>query len=278
MPGVKQLWTYAETGFHPLAAAIVRESYKREALGSAFRILGEGQLTLTKFLIVTDQNIDLADFPLLLEAVLERFDPKQDLFIFNNTSFDTLDYTGDRLNHGSKAVLMGIGEPKRSLPRDYYTSHNDSLHVSLNASNTNASARPNVLSSNLNSNLLGITNVAVYCAGCLVVSGAAYTENPKLAQQLLDQSADRLAAWPLVILVDNVNIARDQTSFLWTVFTRFNPAADLYAQARLNRHHLGYECPIIIDARMKPGYPDELFPREDIVQRVDQRWSEYFGR
>jgi 4-hydroxybenzoate decarboxylase subunit C len=96
MPGVKQLWTYAETGFHPLAAAIVRESYKREALGSAFRILGEGQLTLTKFLIITDQNVDLANFPLLLETVLERFDPQQDLFIFNNTSHDTLDYTGDR--------------------------------------------------------------------------------------------------------------------------------------------------------------------------------------
>src|SRR6202022_4848709 len=95
---------------------------KREALGSAFRILGEGELTLTKFLIITDQNIDLANFPLLLETVLERFDPVQDLFIFNNTSHDTLDYTGDRLNHGSKAVLLGVGEPKRSLPRDYYAS------------------------------------------------------------------------------------------------------------------------------------------------------------
>lgn len=63
MPGVKDLWTYAETGFHPLAAAVVRESYRREALAHAFRILGEGQLTLTKFLIVTDQVLPLDDFP-----------------------------------------------------------------------------------------------------------------------------------------------------------------------------------------------------------------------
>jgi UbiD family decarboxylase len=259
MPGVKQLWTYAETGFHPLAAAIVRESYKREALGSAFRILGEGQLTLTKFLIITDQNLELSNFPLLLETVLERFDPLQDLFIFNNTSHDTLDYTGDRLNHGSKAVLMGVGEPRRSLPKDYYSSLKDA----------DASA---------DSNLPGIHNAAVYCAGCLVISGASYEENPLLPQQILEQSADRLAAWPLVILADSVEIARDQTAFLWTVFTRFNPAADLYARAHLNRHHLGYELPIIIDARMKPGYPDELFPREDIVRLVDERWNEYFGR
>jgi 3-polyprenyl-4-hydroxybenzoate decarboxylase len=291
MPGVKQLWTYAETGFHPLAAAIVRESYKREALGSAFRILGEGQLTLTKFLIITDQNLDLSNFPLLLETVLERFDPSQDLFIFNNTSHDTLDYTGDRLNHGSKAVLMGVGEPRRSLPKDYYSSLNhassgsssdassaSSLNHVSSVSSSDMSTGSSTDASSVSSNLPGIHDVAVYCAGCLVISGASYADNPQLPQQILEQSAERLAAWPLVILADNVEITRDQTAFLWTVFTRFNPAADLYARARLNRHHLGYEFPIIIDARMKPGYPDELFAREDIVQLVDQRWNEYFGR
>jgi 3-polyprenyl-4-hydroxybenzoate decarboxylase len=210
---------------------------------------------------------------LLLETVLERFDPLQDLFIFNNTSHDTLDYTGDRLNHGSKAVLMGVGEPKRSLPRDYFGSLNASFEASQSKSSLDSADSPST-----DSNLPGITNAAVYCAGCLVVSGASYSEDPILAQSILDQSADRLAAWPLVILADSVDIASGQTPFLWTVFTRFNPAADLYARARLNRHHLGYELPIIIDARMKPGYPDELFAREDIVQLVDQRWNEYFGR
>ncbi|MDF2715943.1 MAG: 4-hydroxybenzoate decarboxylase, partial [Paenibacillus sp.] len=145
MPGVKQLWTYAETGFHPLAAAIVRESYSREALGSAFRILGEGQLSLTKFLILTDRQVDLADFRSLLTTVLERFNPLTDLFIFNNTSHDTLDYTGLRLNHGSKAVLLGVGDPVRELPHTYEEGQMD-----------------------------GINDAKPYCAGCLVVSGAAY--------------------------------------------------------------------------------------------------------
>ncbi|TDF98898.1 UbiD family decarboxylase [Paenibacillus piri] len=247
MPGVKELWTYAETGFHPLAAAIVRESYSREALGSAFRILGEGQLTLTKFLIVTDQSVALDRFDRLLEAVLERFEPQRDLFIFNNTSHDTLDYTGDRLNHGSKAVLLGVGEPVRSLPGAYDGGE-----------------------------LPEIASVAVYCRGCLVVSGAAYAADPGLAQRLLERAGDRLKEWPLVILADDTAIAGDQTAFLWTVFTRFNPAADIYARSQVRGHHLAYELPLVIDARMKPGYPDELFPREDIVKLVDKRWSEYF--
>jgi menaquinone biosynthesis decarboxylase len=248
MPGVKDLWTYAETGFHPLAAAVVRESYSREALTSAFRILGEGQLTLTKFLIITDQAVDLANFPQLFEAVLERFDPRTDLFIFNKTSHDTLDYTGKKLNHGSKAVLAGVGEPLRKLPSIY------------------RGGEP----------IDGVEAVAVYCRGCLVVSGGSYEKDPELPQRILQSAKDRLKEWPMVIIVDDCSAAQDQTSFLWTVFTRFNPATDMYADSEVSHHHLHYRMPIVIDARMKPGYPDELFPREDIVELVNRRWKEYF--
>ncbi|MBI5155249.1 UbiD family decarboxylase, partial [Candidatus Poribacteria bacterium] len=62
MPSVRSLWSYGETGFHSLAAAVVRDRYAREAMMSAFRILGEGQLSLTKFLLATDKELDLRDF------------------------------------------------------------------------------------------------------------------------------------------------------------------------------------------------------------------------
>lgn len=247
MPGVKSLWAYPETGVHPLAAAVVRESYGREGLTSAFRILGEGQLTLTKFLILTDREVNLENFADLLRTVLERFDPRQDLFIFNETSHDTLDYTGRRFNHGSKAVLMGMGSPLRKLPGAYEGGQLPRIH-----------------------------SVSVYCPGCLVISGDTYAEDPELAQHVLSTSKQQLSAWPMVILADDVDIVKDQTKFLWTVFTRFNPATDMYADAEAKQHHLYYEFPIVIDARMKPDYPDELFPREDIVELVSERWKEYF--
>lgn len=247
MPGVKSLWAYAETGVHPLAAAIVRESYSREALGTAFRILGEGQLTLTKFLILTDQTLDLADFKHLLETVLERFDPRKDLFIFNKTSHDTLDYTGLQLNHGSKAVMLGTGDPIRELPSAYEGGPIDEIDAA-----------------------------EVYCRGCLVVSGASYVDEPELPKRLLARLREASTPWPFVILADDASIARSQMAFLWAVFTRFNPAHDMYADAEIRNHHLSYELPIVIDARMKPGYPDELFPREDIVELVTKRWKEYF--
>ncbi|GAA0396478.1 UbiD family decarboxylase [Paenibacillus motobuensis] len=248
MPKVHSLWTYAESGFHALSSAVVRESYSREALVAGFRILGEGQLSLTKFLMLTDQKLDLADFRLLLKTVLERFDPRSDLFIINNTSHDTLDYTGHKLNHGSKAIMIGVGKPVRELPKAYDEG-----------------------------DIAEISQISVFHDGCLVVSGTSYEDEPELAERVLARLRERGTAWPFVVLVDDAKtVTYDQTSFLWTVFTRFNPASDIYTASEVRQHHLVYSLPIVIDARMKPGYPDELFPPEDIVKLVDESWKSYF--
>ncbi len=119
MPSVVDLWSYGETGFHSLAAAVVRDRYGREAMMSAFRILGEGQLSLTKFLLVTDARRDLRDFRGLLAHVLARCRFETDLFVFANLAMDTLDYTGPKVNEGSKGVLLGLGDAVRELPSEF---------------------------------------------------------------------------------------------------------------------------------------------------------------
>lgn len=248
IPSVKALWSYSEAGPHSLAAAVVRESYPRESMASAFRILGEGQLSLTKCLLLTNAAVELTDFPRLLETVLERFNPQTDLVIFPHTSMDTLDYTGRQLNHGSKAVLIGTGSPVRELPYDY----TEGL-------------------------LPAITGALPYCGGCLAVSGASYEEDPGLPERLVSHFAESGTAWPLLVLVDNARDAiSSQTRFLWTVFTRFNPADDIHSAAKIHRGAIVHSLPVIIDARLKPGYPEELEPDEDTAREVDRNWSRYF--
>ena len=88
-------------------------------MASAFRILGEGQLSLTKFLLVTDRHVDVHDFRATLEHVLARTNTETDLYVFSNLSMDTLDYTGPAVNEGSKGVWLGLGEPVRELPREF---------------------------------------------------------------------------------------------------------------------------------------------------------------
>ncbi len=247
MPAVRDLWSYGETGFHSLAAAVVRERYGREALSAGFRILGEGQLTLTKFLLLTDTPQDLRDFKTLFERILARVEWQRDLFIFSQTAFDTLDYASGKVNHGSKAIIMGLGDAKRELAREF------------------SGELPT-----------GIKKALPFCGGCLVVEGTSYEEDEQLAERIAKSGS--FDKWQVVVLHDDVEFARSTEQFLWATWTRINPSTDIYAKdVTLKNNHIGYKAPIVIDARMKPWYPKEVETREDIVKLVDQRWGEYFG-
>ena len=248
MPAVKDIWAYGETGYHSLAAAVVRQRYSREAMASAFRILGEGQLSLTKFLLVTDETVDLKDFRKTLTHILERTDPETDLYVFSNLSMDTLDYTGPRVNEGSKGVWMGLGKPRRKLPREFSSSDIPQ----------------------------GVIEVHVFSPGCLVVGGPSYQDDENFGARLASHGG--FSDWPLIVLTDEPERAvRSATNFLWTTFTRFEPAADLYTgQTSVSRHHLCYRFPIVIDARMKPPYPKELSCAPQVARLVTTRWKEYF--
>jgi len=230
MKGVRQLKTFGETGFHCLAAARVYDRYPREAFAAGLRILGEGQLSLTKFLIVTDGALDVSDFQKLWPHVLERVRWDQDLFVFANVSQDTLDYTGPSVNKGSKAMLLGLGgEKRRELP----------LHFS-------GTLPP------------GCGKPRVFLPGTLVVEGSPYAESADLAKELTEWPD--LVDWPVIILVDSTSAATvSLQEFLWTLFTRFEPAADIHGAAQsVRRFHVGLRPPIVFDCRMKPWYTEVL--------------------
>ena len=248
MPSIEAIWSYGETGYHCLSTIVVSERYPREAMKFAFRILGEdgGQLALTKFLIVVDRPLDLTDFRQVLEHALARAHFETDLFIFANLAMDSLDYSGPAVNEGSKGILIGVGEPWRQLPREL-------------SGVTPAGAR----------------RVEVYCGGCLVVEGPAYDRDVEYAQKLARDAA--LQEWPLVFLVDDAGVAERNVRFLWSTFTRFEPAADIHSSSsRIHRHHECLAAPVVIDCRVKPGYPEELVADEEIVRRVTRRWAAYF--
>jgi UbiD family decarboxylase len=249
MPAVTSLWSYGETGYHSLAAAVVKQRYKREAMASAFRIMGEGQLSLTKFLIVLDREVDLKDFKTVLTQLLERTQPETDLFVFSNVSMDTLDYTGPAVNEGSKGVWLGVGEPVRTLPREF---------------------RPTAVPPE------AMRAPRVFCPGCLVVGAPAFADDPAAAQRFAEHAA--FEGWSLIVVTDDPAAASASTiNFLWTTFTRFAPGTDLHAAAkRIVGNHIAFTPPIVLDARLKPGFPKELFADEATQATVTRRWKEYF--
>jgi len=187
----------------------------------------------------------LRKFRQLFQHILERADFATDLFIFSPVSNDTLDYTGGRLNEGSKAILMGLGEKRFDLQTE--------------------------LTTGLRS--LRFCNPRVYAPGVLVVEGPPWHERDGVADDLLKEEA--VLPFRLVIIAENASeCVKNDESFLWTVFTRFDPASDIHPRAvRVEKFHPRLSTPVVIDCRLKPWYPPPVRPAPETVAAVDARWS-----
>ena len=70
------------------------------------------QFTYTKFVIVTDDDIDVRDWPQVLWALSTRVDPARDSLLVENTPIDYLDFSSPVPNLGSKLGL----DATRKLP------------------------------------------------------------------------------------------------------------------------------------------------------------------
>jgi UbiD family decarboxylase len=244
MPKAISIWAYEESGVHTLAAAVVKERYHKEAFTAAIRILGEGHLSLSKCLLVTNEIIPLKDFRKTFITVLERMNPATDIHIFSNISQDTLDYTGPEVNKGSKMIILGVGDKKRDLK-----------------SNFDADLKSSVFK-----------NPRVFCPGVLVIQGPAYKRQDGIPETLVNETS--IHKFTFVFLVDDsMETVISDSNFLWTIFTRFEPAGDIYGTTKVIRNHISFEGAIVFDCRLKDWYPPVLTPDPLVVDRVEKRFG-----
>ena len=102
--------------FQGIAIVSIRKRYPGQAKKVMMGLWGLGQLSLTKILIVVDEDIKVHDFNDVIWAVTTRSDPKRDTLIIENTPTDTLDPASPFLNLGSK---MGIDATKKTIEEGY---------------------------------------------------------------------------------------------------------------------------------------------------------------
>ena len=89
----------------------------QELLTISNHILGTGQMSLAKYLFICDDENapDINDEKLFFTHFLQKVDWNRDLHFQTKTTIDTLDYSGDALNEGSKVVIAAAGSFKRKL-------------------------------------------------------------------------------------------------------------------------------------------------------------------
>lgn len=260
-PGIKEINAVDAAGVHPLLLAVGSERYMpfreripEEILTQASRILGTGQTSLAKYLVIAAQGdgpVTTHDYPAFFKHVLERIDWTRDLHFYTKTTIDTLDYSGSGWNAGSKVVIACCGEQKRELATEL--------------SGDFALKTP-------------FTNVHVVLPGVLAIEGPAFTsaESYKDAEDLAEQlKGQALEQWPLIVLCDDSRfLAAELNNFLWATFTRSNPSHDIHGVGAFTEHkHWGCTGPLIIDARSKPHHAPELIPDAKASQKVDRLFA-----
>jgi 4-hydroxy-3-polyprenylbenzoate decarboxylase len=275
LPGVKAVHAVDAAGVHPLLLAIGSERYvpyaeirrPQELLTQANAILGQGQLSLAKYLFIAARedapDLDVSDIPAFFRHLLERVDWENDLHFQTRTTIDTLDYSaGMGLNAGSKLVVAAAGPPRRTLATQEPT-------LALPA---------------------GFAEPRVVLPGILAVRGPAVERGAQSAErgvedtpadirslvESLDCSAlnaprSALSSIPLVVVVDDSEFVSSRVDdFLWATFTRSDPAGDVHGAGQFVRQkHWGCRGPLVIDARIKPHHAPSLEEDPVVTRRVD---------
>ena len=268
IPGLKEVHAVDAAGVHPLLLAIGSERYTpyldnkkpAEILTIANHILGTGQLSLAKFIWITAEakkskenssasTLDINNIPEFLQYMLSRMDFSNDLHFYTNTTMDTLDYSGDGLNTGSKLVLAAYGDVRRKLAT--------TIPEKITALNANASLiMPGV--------------IAVNAASTSIASIQEKLNG--LGETLLEKEGVAM----IIITEDATWMAAEFNNFIWAAFTRTNPSKDMEGvDSYTNNKHWGCKGPLIFDATIKKHHAPAVVKDNEVEKKVNAILSKY---
>ena len=262
IPGVHAIHAVDAAGVHPLMLAQGSERYTpyspasqpAELLTQANAILGQGQMSLAKYLWIINRDdapeLKIDDVAAVFEHVLKRVDWARDLHFQTCTTVDTLDYSGSGLNQGSKLVVAACGPVRRELPHELP----DELRLPAN-----------------------FANARICLPGVIAVTGPGYVADEEGNDDAIErfcsgyQASDPINRNPLIVIVDDSDFtARSLINFLWVVFTRSNPAADVYGiDAFVTKKHWGCRGSLVVDARIKSHHAPPLIEDPAVTKKVD---------
>jgi len=263
VPGVHAIHAVDASGVHPLLLAQGSERYvpyakrrkPQELLTCANAILGQGQLSLAKYLLIVAKEdnpaLDIEHIPEFFQHVLSRIDWNTDLHFQTETTIDTLDYSGAGFNAGSKVVIAAAGPVRRKLPTEIPSGF----------------ALPD-----------GFSNPKVCLPGVLAVQGPKFSNHDSGTEPAINRFCNSLDAqhaingFPLMVVVDDSDFTSATiNNFLWTTFTRSNPAADIHGiESFTHQKHFGCRGSLVIDARIKPHHAPPLVEDKKVTAKVDQ--------
>ncbi|RMG49577.1 MAG: UbiD family decarboxylase [Acidobacteria bacterium] len=247
-PNIVDLHAYVGAGFHNLLGVSLKERHPKEVLKTALSLLGTGQLSLTKVMVLVGEDVNPASFTALLRELWFRFNPEEHMLLLPIAPLDTLDFTSFTMHVGSKLIMDATGE---FVTRD----------------------EPPRAVGDLRALDARIRTYKLLDGGFLVI-GVEREPREVLAGLLKRRD---LGPVKFIVAVSADVDVEDEENLLWGIFTRFDPARDMmFETMRFIGARPVYGGRIAIDATWKPGYPLPLEMDEEIINKVNRRWAEYW--
>jgi 4-hydroxy-3-polyprenylbenzoate decarboxylase len=267
-PEVRGVWAYYEAGFHNLLVVSMEARYTREPVRTAMGILGEGQLGLSKVVVLVDERTDARSFPAVLRAIRENFDAREHFHLISRAPLDTLDFTSFEMHLGSRMILDATGSRAQ---------YSGGAPVEGAPVPEVAPAHAHPLSGDPGELCAAVTQWRLFENALLVVQVDRNESGRGRAaiEQLVSSGA--VDGVKIVAAVSPDVDINDDVDTIWGIFTRFDPARDVvFREISMTGIQPQYGGVMGIDATWKPGYPDAVKMPDEVVRRVEERWKEYF--
>ncbi|MCR4417599.1 MAG: menaquinone biosynthesis decarboxylase [Ignavibacteria bacterium] len=254
-PEIESLWAYYEAGFHNLLVVSVDERYHKEAVKTALSIMGEGQLSLTKCVILVDRGINPRDFRAVLREIKRNFDPHYDFVMIPKVPLDTLDFTSFKMNLGSKMVIDATSKIENKELKTTKGLEFEQIKKILLKTN------PTIRDINTYEDTLLVFQVE--------------KNGRETIEKLVAQK--ELSSFKIIAAVSEDVDVFNQEKTIWGIFTRFDAERDIvFTEQKLIGISPIYEGILGIDATWKQGYPEPLRMEENIIKKVDEKWLKLF--
>lgn len=261
-PEISSLWAYYEAGFHNLLVVSVDERYHKEAAKTALSIMGEGQLSLTKCVVLVDGNIDPRDFKAVLNEIRKNFDPHYDFIMIPKVPLDTLDFTSFKMNLGSKMVIDATKSDERRR-------QNAELRIDgstrLTTENGELRIREALRRFSIEHNDFKLIENTL-----LVVK--VKNNGREILEKLV--SLESLKDIKIIAMVGEDVDIHNQEKMIWGIFTRFDAERDIiFSEQTLIGISPVYKGIMGINATWKEGYPKPLKMSPEIIKLIDTKWE-----
>ena len=117
IPEIVDFFLPMEALSYKLAVIAIDKAYPGQAKRAAMAFWSAlPQFTYTKFVVVVDKAINIRDPRQVIWAISAQVDPQRDLFVLEDTPFDSLDFASERLGLGGRLAIDAtakIGPEKR---------------------------------------------------------------------------------------------------------------------------------------------------------------------